>query len=215
MRIETTERFDPGELHDLLELPDDVGIDFGQVDPDDPSLGWFIDVPPIVEWPPAPEPTDDDPEPTVDPIVTERVTEQEILDAIAAGTQWARVENVSLFDADTFHRDNPDYEGSLIVTGSTIEAAMPQEELEAIIAAHDPVVIDVDRFEIPADGQTAATVAYRRRADQAPAEVTFTVNGQAHNVATTAGEAALEVTAAEPGPIDIDVAGRTLTLEAV
>lgn len=95
-----------------------------------------------------------------------------------------------------------------------VRANVAQVDLEAAVAAHDPVTLTPDVATIPADGATEAVVTYRRRPDKAPAQVEFMVNGQAVQVATTDGIAEVAVTAANPGPIEVTAAERTVVITA-
>ena len=65
--------------------------------------------------------------------------------------------------------------------------------------------LSIDRQTIPADGTTAALVTYRDTHDDAPASVTFTVNGVDQAVDVTDGVAELEVTGTVPGRIEVTV----------
>ena len=95
-----------------------------------------------------------------------------------------------------------------------LRAPVAQEALAAAIDAHDPTFVTQDRSTVPADGATVAVIAYRRRADKAPATVEFVVNGVATNVDTSDGVAELAVRSAVPRVIEIVVAGKTLIVEA-
>lgn len=110
----------------------------------------------------------------------------------------------------------PQYEE--IATGGVRPRRMGESDravIEVIVTAHDPLIVEVDAFEIVADGIDAATVTCRRRAATASAQITFTVNGQVVAVNTTGGVAELEITSAEARTIEVIVEDRTIIVEAV
>lgn len=85
--------------------------------------------------------------------------------------------------------------------------------IQVVLDAHDPEVVRADRFTLPADGVTAATITYRRRT--APDPVTWTINGAAFDVPLDAeGAAVATITSSTPGPIEVKVGTRSLTLYA-
>jgi len=123
--------------------------------------------------------------------------------------QLGRAEPVGLLmENGTDENGNPYWD----VTGPDVT----DEDLEAALAEHAPVVVTADTYRIPADNATPATVSYYQRPDRAPAQIAFTVNGQAVNVATTDGVAELEVTSGVVRPIEVVVADQTtILIEAV
>jgi hypothetical protein len=81
-----------------------------------------------------------------------------------------------------------------------------------VVAGHDPEELTADRYEIPADGATAAAVTYRRRT--ASGSVVFTVNGQPFQVPAVDGVAVAGITSATAGPVVVTAGGCALTLTA-
>lgn len=67
---------------------------------------------------------------------------------------------------------------------------------------------------IPADGSATALVSYRNTFDDAPAQVTFDVNGVTETVALDDGTAELEVVATTPGLLTITCDDLVLTITA-
>lgn len=61
--------------------------------------------------------------------------------------------------------------------------------------------LSADPTQIPADDEAASTLAYVNAREDAPAEVTFSVNGAKHKVAIQDGRASLEVTTLHPGVV--------------
>lgn len=84
----------------------------------------------------------------------------------------------------------------------------------AFHAPSSPPALVSDRDAIPADGATVAVVTYSNTRDDAPAEVTFTVNGTASTVTLDAGTAELDVVAVAPGQITVECDGLTVTITA-
>lgn len=79
-------------------------------------------------------------------------------------------------------------------------AAGPGWTYDGTTYAPPPVrQMTVDRASIPADGTTPAVVTYADTHPDAPASVTFTVNGATQTVTTTKGTAALDVVSTTPG----------------
>lgn len=87
--------------------------------------------------------------------------------------------------------------------------------VEAIVADHDPVVLEVSAFSIPADGTTESVVTYNRRPDTAPDETSFVVNGEPVVVGVTDGVAELGITTTSEGPIDVEVDDCTVRIDAI
>lgn len=77
-----------------------------------------------------------------------------------------------------------------------------------------PPSLTADPSTIPADGATTSTVTYTNHGTSAPATVTFDVNGATTDVPLTSGVAAIDVTAATPGPVVVTCAGLTATITA-
>jgi hypothetical protein len=77
----------------------------------------------------------------------------------------------------------------------------------------EPVVLDIlstDTYNIPADGETFATVTYTSN----NAEVVFSVDGDTYEVETVDQIATLEITADSPGSISITIFDKSLTIIA-
>lgn len=71
-----------------------------------------------------------------------------------------------------------------------------------------------DRYTIPADGTTAATVTFSQKGPQAPVEVTFDVNGQTVTESLTADKATVEVVSTNPGDeIVVSTGGSSVTIQ--
>ena len=75
--------------------------------------------------------------------------------------------------------------------------------------------LETTASEIQLGNSSVAEVKYTNTFDDAPLDVTFSVNGATATVALEAGEAALEVEALYPGDILIACDGLELTITAV
>lgn len=77
----------------------------------------------------------------------------------------------------------------------------------------NPTLI-TDRYTIPANGNTAATVTFTQKGPQAPTEVTFDVNGQTVTETLVADKATVEVVSTNPGDeIVVSTGGSSVTIQ--
>lgn len=79
-------------------------------------------------------------------------------------------------------------------------------------AFHRPPTLTAEPTTIPADSTTPSSVTYRNTRPDAPATVTFDVNGATHDIALTNSEATLEIVANTPGTITITAENLTLNI---
>lgn len=124
-----------------------------------------------------------------------RVAPYEITDAIGFAVGWNWRDSDGAGELLVF-ADPGDFDA-----GHVLELAFPPH-------------LSVSRATIPADGASAAVVTYTNTRNDAPAEITFDVNGAAVTEALLDGTASIEVTAAAPGPIVISCEGLEVTVQA-
>lgn len=110
------------------------------------------------------------------------------------------------------HVNNEEHPEGLEVQMTPEEEAAWTEQQNAAVAGGAGDLVGASVETIPADGVTSSIVtAY---AAALPANITFNANGQEVIVPATDGFAELEVTAAQPGPIEVTALGRSVVITA-